>query len=183
MIDLRHKGLPSRIEWDGGSAAVLTDFRVWIEFARVVSESDGKSLWTGVFPGGVPPEGDAWQDAAIAFMQCANSTPRMVREPSRIKAIDLVEDGAYIVAAFQQAYGIDLTSADMHWHRFRALLDGIPDDTQMARIMGWRSYDPASADRKHDAIMREQRAAWALPVEEQDDGMGGFGALLGMIGG
>ena len=42
-------------------------------------------------------------------------------------AFDYAEDSSYILAAFQQAYGIDLTASAMHWWRFRALLGGLPD--------------------------------------------------------
>lgn len=177
MVDLRSKELPSRIEWDGGSCAIYTDFRVWIEFGEWLKQ--GK-IFLGVFPNGRPPKGDDWQVAAFRFYQCPNEVPRVTRPP-RVRLIDYVIDAPFITASFQQAYGIDLTTCDMHWHRFNALLDGLPDDTKMAKIMGYRGYDPADEKRKHADVMQEQRSRWALPIiggVEDEDETGGFGAFL-----
>lgn len=179
MIDLRKKELPSRLEWEGGSCDIATDFRTWIEFGEWLKQ---KKAYLGIFHDQKPPEGEEWQRAAIAFYQCQNVVPRATRAPSRVKYIDMVIDGPFIVASFQQAYGIDLTSCDMHWHRFCALLDGLPDDTKMARIMGYRGYDPSDEKRKHSEIMQERKMAWSLPMEEEDDDMGGFEGLINAYG-
>lgn len=176
MIDLREKELPSRLEWDGGSCDILTDFRVWIEFGEWWKR---KKAYLGIFPRLRPPEGEEWQRAALEFYECPNIVPRVTRAPSRTKTLDYIIDGSFIVASFQQAYGIDLTSCDMHWHRFNALLDGLPDDTKLSKIMGYRSYNPADEKRKHSDIMQEQKMRWALPLDEvEEDNTGGFGAFL-----
>lgn len=180
MIDLRNKALPSRIEWEGGACDVITDFRVWISFGEWLRE---KKIFLGIFKGNKAPTGDDWQKAAIDFYKCKNELPRATREPSKTRYLDMIIDAPYIVASFQQAYGIDLTSCDMHWHRFLALLDGIPDDTKLAKIMGYRGYNPADDKRKHNEFMQEQRTRWALPaLEDEDDEMGGFGAVLNAFG-
>lgn len=180
MIDLRTKELPSRLEWEGGSCDIKTDFRVWIEFGEWLKK--GK-VYLGIFPKNIPPDGDEWQWAAVRFFECPNEVPRQTRMPSNARMIDYVIDGSFIVASFQQAYGIDLTKVDMHWHRFCALLDGLPDDTKMSKIIGYRGYDPADEKRKHSDIMREQKMRWALPIIEDDsDETGGFGAFLEHFG-
>lgn len=176
MIDLRRKELPSRLEWDGGSCAIETDFRVWIEFGEWLKQ---KKLYLGIFKGFRAPQGDDWQRAAIEFYRAPNIVPRATRAPSGTLAFDFVIDGEFIVASFQQAYGIDLTTCDMHWHRFKALFDGLPDDTKMAKIMGYRMYSKSEAKRKHEDMMLEQKMAWALPREEEEEDLtGGFGSLI-----
>lgn len=176
MIDLREKGLPSRIEWEGGSAEVLTDFRVWLRFHAYAKE--GKA-WLGIFAD-EKPNGTEWVAAAIRFMESPNATPRQTGH-SCPRALDYVLDGDYIVAAFQQAYGIDLTSCEMHWHLFKALMAGLPDSTKLAQIMGYRTW--RHDKRKHEEVMAEQRAVWSLPAgDDDDDGMGGFGALIASLG-
>ena len=175
MIDLRKKELPSQLEWDGGSCAINTDFRVWITFGEMLKE---KKVYLGIFPNCKAPEGEEWQLAAYRFYQCPNEVPRATRR-LKTRLLDFIIDGQFIVASFQQAYGIDLTSCDMHWHRFCALLDGLPDETKMSKIMGYRGYDPRDEKRKHNEFMQEQRMRWALPAEDdEDDETGGFGALL-----
>lgn len=178
MIDLRNKELPSHIEWEGGSCAINTNFREWITFGEYIKD---KMLYLGVFPDFKPPEGEAWGRALYEFYSCKNIIPRLFN-PSNVKAMDFVIDGEFIVASFQQAYGIDLTSIEhMHWHRFRALLSGLPDDTKMSKIIGYRTWTKADSQRKHDDLMQEQRAMWALPLDE-DDELDGYGGLLKALG-
>lgn len=178
MIDLRNAKLPSRLEWEGGFSDILTDFRVWIEFGEWLKQ---KKMYLGIFPGFKQPEGHEWQFEALKFYQCPNIVPRATRAPSNVKLLDMVIDGSFIVASFQQAYGIDLTSCSMHWHRFCALLDGLPDDTKLSKIMGYRGYNQQEEKRKHSELMQEQKARWALPLDEnedEEDETGGFGAFL-----
>ena len=73
-------------------------------------------------------------------------------------------DAPYIVAAFQQAYGIDLTRARLHWWRFKALMSNLPEETQLAKIIGFRTADPAQfqgAERERRAELKER---FALPA-------------------
>ena len=181
MIDLRKNELPSRLEWGGNSALIDTSFRTWIEFERRIRED--QMVWVGIFPDGKVPKDDGWIQAAIDFWKSENATPRMTRPPSKVRLIDYIEDGDHIVASFQQAYGIDLTVEDMHWHRFKALLGGLPDNTKMSKIMGYRDYNEMDAKRKYEDIQKEQRAAWSLPLpDSEDDEMGGFGGLIEAFG-
>ena len=158
MIDLTRDTLPSAILVGDEVFPVNTSFRVWITFGQVL-EKEGL-FWGGVFADEVP-DGD-WFGAAMEFYLSENATPKK-RSRQTAKAIDLVLDGDYITAAFQQAYGIDLTQGDMHWHRFKALLNGLPESTVLSRIMGYRTYERKKVDR--EAEMMRLREEWALPDE------------------
>lgn len=86
-------------------------------------------------------------------------------KPDTGPAFDYRCDAPYIVAAFQQAYGIDLTTAHLHWFRFRALFAALPEDTLMAKIINWRTLDLADYEgsmREHYAALKER---FALPPE------------------
>ena len=107
--------------------------------------------------------------AAISLSSCGSSDVKETSgEPQVVDDSQLVGvlDGDYVVAAYQQAYGIDLTdpSLDMHWHRFLALLRGLPGDTVLAeamRMRGWRE------DRRSMAAVNEGlRRQWSLPSEQ-----------------
>ena len=85
--------------------------------------------------------------------------------PEKPPAFDYQCDAGYIVAAFQQAYGIDLTREKVHWFRFRALFAALPEDTLMAKIMSWRTMDLTEYEgsmRDHYAELQER---FALPPE------------------
>ena len=163
MIDLTRYELPSALLVGGEVFPVDTSFRMWVRFEQLLTKEG--VAWGGVFLDRVPDDPE-WLEAAVEFLASENATPR--KSPrSGPKALDLLLDGDYITAAFQQAYGIDLTSCDMHWHRFKALLNGIPEDTMLSRIMGYRTYRKPPDDR--EAEMQRRKREWALPdpLEEE----------------
>lgn len=110
---------------------------------------------------------DAWR-ALVEFYLAAEPPRPGGRESRRQedRAFDYGCDAPYILAAFQQAYGIDLTSESIHWWRFRALLEGLlGEECLFARIVRWRTADLAEltdAERQHYEQMRQR---FALPEE------------------
>lgn len=162
MIDLRFKELPSQLESGGNFYFIDTDFRTWIQFGKMLTEEH--IAWDGIFTDKIP-EGE-WLEAAIEFYKSENVCPHDTPyNPEKI--IDYVRDGDYIVAAFKQAYNIDLTTADMHWHYFKALLSGLPEDTLLAKIMAYRSYRKSNED--HDTTMRRLKQQWSLPDPKENE--------------
>lgn len=53
----------------------------------------------------------------------------------------------------------------MHWFRFRALFAALPEDTLMAKIMGWRSADLADYEGSMLEHYAELKERFALPPE------------------
>lgn len=73
-------------------------------------------------------------------------------------------DAPYLVAAFQQAYGIDLTTTKLHWWRFKALFAALPENTRMFQIMSYRAVDLSrleGAERERYARLKD---IYALPA-------------------
>lgn len=162
-VDLRRPGLPHDI-WCGeayGRREVETSFRTWIAFDASLR---GGVASFEIFRGGFRPAGTEWVSGAREFLSPPCACPHDVPDRGD-RLLDLVVDGDYVVAAYQQAYGIDLTdpSLDMHWHRFLALLRGLPGDTVLAeamRMRGWRE------DRRSMTAVNESlRRQWSLPSE------------------
>ena len=72
--------------------------------------------------------------------------------------ISYAKDDALIYAAFLQQYGIDLADSEIHWHKFRALIDGLTEDTQLVKVMRYRSVklgDMPTEERKFYRDMQE----------------------------
>lgn len=164
MIDLRFPELPRFIVCEHGRFEVDTSFRTWIEFERIARECG--AAWPGIFACS-PPTCDDWVEAALEFLASPNATPSSTGGSAE-RAIDYILDGEYIAASFQSAYGIDLTCADMHWHRFKALLNGLPDDSKMAQIIAFRTYAKPPKGEDHDARMMRSKRAWALPDPDRE---------------
>ena len=168
MIDLRDNELPSGIYSGGIFYELDTDFRTWIKFDYDLTHHGIASSY--IFKGALPPDRDESLLAVLEFYRCPDVTPIADSNTSNARALDLVLDGSYIVASFQQAYGIDLTSVDyMHWHRFKALLNGLPEDTILSRAIGYRTWK--KDNRKHDDVMASLKKKWTLPAikNEQEE--------------
>lgn len=163
MIDLRYRGLPSALEVDGETFRIKTDFRIWI--AWLESLEVNQIAETAIFEDEVP-DGDSWVPVAVAFAKNESSTPHG-GSGSIARAYDFVEDGEYVVGAFQQAYGIDLTDPElnMHWHRFLALFRSLPSDTVMSQAMAYRTWSKGSKE-SYDSRMAKARTAWSLPAKK-----------------
>ena len=89
-------------------------------------------------------------------------TDEKPKDDHREEVLSFSEDHALIIAAFRQAYGIDLTSLRaLHWWEFRALLQGLPEDTVLSRTIGIRTMkiDPKDPPKVKAAKRRAKEAA------------------------
>lgn len=181
MIDLKTKGLPNAIEVNGTPFLLNTDFRIWLSFIERMEclQNGDRSRYSELFSGLPPVPTKAVIEALGAFYSPPREIPRSesVEEP----LIDLEIDADYIFAAFMQAYDIDLTEVDMHWHKFTALLSALPAGTVMTDIIGYRGYRGSSKDPEYKEHMK-RKAIWALPQkasEEEQAAMEEFNKLFG----
>lgn len=166
MIDLRNDALPLTIEAGGRAFSIDTNFRTWIKFYDFLNQG---VFWWGFLRDQLPSDSEMVAELALAaeeFLAAKSATPKSKGEEAE-RVIDYVLDGDYIVASFQAVYGIDLTTGEMHWWRFQALLRGLPKDCKMAEIMGYRSY-VRSSGKSYDASMRELRDMWRLPDPQKE---------------
>lgn len=81
------------------------------------------------------------------------------------KVIDFEQDAEHIYTSFRQAYNINLYEqfGKMHWYEFRALLNGLPSDTIMQRIIQIRTYKPSKGDSaEYKENMRKLQKTYAI---------------------
>ena len=159
MIDLRKKGLPSQIEVGGLFYAIKTDFREWIKFGEIIKQPFEIYDLAFLFEENVPLVVDFTKEL-LEFYENKNATPNY-NDKSSERTLDYILDGEYIVGSFMSAYGIDLTSVDMHWHLFKALFVSLPDTSKITQIMGMRSYK--KSEESYDKVALKNKKAWKLP--------------------
>ena len=176
MHDLLTDTLPT--EWEG--RAINWDFRpmIWllIRTRRAKTDEDSaRMICEAVQRFFVEPvPGVQYQEAFESLVRfCQGGGPEdeertgtgSSSDPQDEPVLDYRCDADYIVGAFQQAYGIDLTREKLHWFRFRALFAALPEDTLMAKIMSWRTMDLS----EYEGSMRDRYAdlqeRFALPAE------------------
>ena len=98
----------------------------------------------------------------------SNSRVRVRNRPTRI--LDYEADQAYIVSAFQQQYGIDLTVENIHWWRFKMLFNGLTEKTKMVKIMQYRAMeiDPKMPEKQRK-FYQEMKILYALPDKRTEE--------------
>lgn len=86
------------------------------------------------------------------------------------KMIDLEQDAQYIYASFKQAYGMNLyqEQGKLHWNEFQALLNGLPSNTIMKRIIDIRAWKPSKGDSgEYRKNMEDLQRRFALDDREE----------------
>ena len=86
------------------------------------------------------------------------------------KAFDLAQDAEYIYASFMHTYRIDLfeMQGKLHWKKFKALLNGLSEDSIFSRVVGIRTAELPSGKgmQKERERLRKLKQKFALEDEE-----------------
>lgn len=141
--------LPESVDVDGREYAIRAGFRYGVLFELMMGDPDltgeekvAQAL--GLYYPEAPQDLPAALDRALWFYRCGedpggnrDGTGRTARQ----KAYDFEQDAPYLYAAFLEQYGIDLTEADLHWWKFRALFRSLSADCEFSKIMGYRVMD------------------------------------------
>ena len=81
----------------------------------------------------------------------------------------LVGMAFFLITAFWQAYGVDLTRCRMHWWKFLALLRHLPPESELMRVIRLRACDLSAIG--DDSIRRQvRRAKAALRIRRDGNG-------------
>ncbi len=79
--------------------------------------------------------------------------PRKIAGINDKQPFDFEKDAELIYAGFQQQYGIDLQTTEMHWWRFMILLENLGEGTRLSKVIEYRTRDTSS---KH--LSKEERS-------------------------
>ena len=189
MIHLLLDDLPEHIQADGRVYSVLTDFRDWIRFADMLADralmpeerAAAALMWVEDPPEHVTA---SLVTALLGFYRADELRPDPdtdaeddEEEPERPPVFDWRVDAAYIVGDFRRYYGIDLLEVEyMHWWKFRALFEALPEDSQCMKRIGYRSCDLSKIRNKAErqriaAIQRQIRLPWEREEEAFGDAL------------
>lgn len=86
--------------------------------------------------------------------------------------IDLEQDAEYLFASFMQAYKINLYEAQgsLHWLEFKALLNGLPEDTIIKQIIHIRTWEPSKDDpQEYKEKMKKLQSYYRIKDKEEVD--------------
>nr|WP_207705338.1 Gp15 family bacteriophage protein [Enterococcus sp. 665A]MBO1343044.1 hypothetical protein [Enterococcus sp. 665A] len=122
---------------------------------------------------------DLWLFVRDKYILLGNSTEPEVDElgnPMPVvqgkQSLDIQQDAKYIYASFRQI-GINLfeEQGKLTWAEFQALLESLPEDTIIQRIIQIRNWTPQKGDSaEYRKKMRDLKRKFALDGEEETDG-------------
>lgn len=155
-----------------GGVEISSDFRAMIRYESLLfapsltSEAKIATILSMFYPCGYGrmKQLEAW-NAIQWFYRCGKTaTPNTSggRRSMAAKAYDWEQDAPLILAAFQQAYGMNLTEEHIHWWRFRALFDNLPADCRLCKIMEYRVANTEGLPERTRAYYEKMRRIYAL---------------------
>lgn len=129
------------MELDGRPYRINTDFRAGLAYSSALLRGDPIHVDTVLqlfFTEDKPTDHQAALAAISEFLRCGEScsteTEANGEANRRPPPYSFLTDAAAIQAEFQRVYGIDLSSAEMHWWRFWSLLRGLISHSFSERV-------------------------------------------------
>lgn len=177
MLAISQEELPTRIIADDLEIPVSADFRSWIKADLIMKDrqipKEAKlpvicqyigldlsrlnvtipDLWAGIFK----------------FYMCEQEPRGEAVSTSSATAYRFDCDWWLIYAAFIQQYRINLLTADLHWFEFRALLDGLTEQTQFIKVVQARLRDTSKLKGEEKAQAEKLKRYWKVPDDSAQE--------------
>lgn len=175
MMNILLDKLPEAVEIDGVRYRIRTDWRVWARFELVMldgaisPEAKAAELLAACYID-LPPSLDKAFAAMLDFYAGADGKKAGRDEGKGRPVYSFDYDAQAITAAFWAQYGIDITTTDMHWWKFKALFGALGEDTQLVKTMQYRSVDLSKIkDKEQRAHYRKLKRLYALPDNRSEE--------------
>lgn len=188
-MNVFYEGLPEVLVIDGKEYPIITDFREWLRFSDMLKSDIPQNykleFLEDMFLEDMPPiysleDMDLVMKAITDFLSLsALEFPVRQQEEESIevfedegvkKAIYYEQDAPYIISAFQREYQMDLLSVEyLHWWKFRMLLDGLSEESQIKKRIYWRTCNVSKMEKKERMEILRIRRKITIPEEEYVD--------------
>lgn len=185
-MNLLYETFPETVKLYGVEREIVTDFKDWLRFIDMIrcdglNQDEKMALMMEMYLDDIPHW--QWGDAhkpLMSFFRMDDSITETDKAPENVDEepelvipkplYDFAFDAKYIISGFWQDYKIDLTETDMHWWKFRILLDGLSSGTEFKQRVMYRNTDTADIKdtKERQRIQRIQRAI-AIPQPAPSD--------------
>ena len=167
--------VPDTLIVAGTQYHINTDFRVWIGFEKLLTESDDSddelldAIFKLVFTGQIPGPEDYQQavDEILWFYKCGKDISR-TGGTGKKNVFSYDYDDGYIVAAFKEQYGINLNTEPLHWWEFHAYMLSLSENTEFVKIMGYRAVEisPKMSTAQKN-FYQKMKQHYKLPIKKE----------------
>lgn len=178
---LLYEELPTAVSVDGEGYYVITDFREWIRFIDLAGSEDIDAnikvqLALEWFVNDIPCDAAKAIDALALFLQCKypeddTGTKTAQKAEISVPVFSYSHDAEAIYSDFLRFYGIDLFEVkELHWWKFKALLNNLPEDSRFMWLVRHRSINLAEIeDKKERDRIAKIKNSIALPTTAMKD--------------
>ena len=174
MQNILTNTLPTRIETEYGIFEPVTDFRAGVEFEIMVENggTDIFNLLSVYYPNNTFTEDDESTvkaaEVALWFYMCGDKAKKENKPAKKSKqGYSFSVDSEVIYSDFSRFYNIDLTSENLHWWKFRALLAGLPNDSSFKERIYYRTCDLKGLPQKEKKRISEIRKEIAIKDKKE----------------
>ena len=159
--------LPESVEIGGHIYPINTDFRAGMEFELMIQKGE-KNITTLLIPffGEKIPRDIERAFDAVELFYCCGAIPERKEKISNTKqgySFDVDKNAIY--ADFWRFYNINLWTTSLHWWMFRALLDGLPNESEFRQRIYYRTVDLKNLPKKEKERVLRIRKQIAIENE------------------
>ena len=174
LIDL----VPKTITIDNKEYEINSDFRTSILFELLMQDKSIKNndkiyLALELYYPNIPDDINSAIEKMLWFYICGKdliTSKRKGKGKSDIKIYSFEYDDDYIYAAFMDQYGIDLQDIKyLHWWKFKAMFKSLKEDTEIVKIMRYRSMDLSKIkDKNEKAYYKKMQELYKIPISKDE---------------
>lgn len=165
------QALPETVEVGGRAVKVETDFRVGvaIEQESTALEPDIVSLLSAFYLEDIPRPVEEAVQKMIEFYSHQDGGGEKKEDSGKPnkRAYDFTQDADALLSSFLDAYGLDLSTAKIHWWTFKRLLCNLPPETPFMRRMYYRTADTKKMSKSERKHVEKMRRLYALKAPER----------------
>ena len=175
LIDL----LPSSVKIDGTEYEINSDFRTSVLFSLLMeddnlSEEEKVLQALNLYYPTIPNNSEKAIEKIKWFYSCGKLDNPIGNKKARAiskKVFDFEVDANYIYSAFMSQYNIDLQDIEeLHWWKFKALLEGLKEDNKLSKIIEYRSVDLSKIkDKEQRKFYKDMQKQYSLKKENVED--------------
>lgn len=175
LIDL----LPSSVKIDGTEYEINSDFRTSVLFSLLMeddnlSEEEKVLQALNLYYPVIPDNLEEAIEQIKWFYSCGKLDKPIGSKKRGIgskKVFDFEVDANYIYSAFMSQYNIDLQDiGQLHWWKFKALLEGLKEDNKLSKIIEYRSVDLSKIkDKEQRKFYKDMQKQYSLKKENVED--------------
>ena len=176
MFNIIINECPEIVEISGLSFKINSDFKNILKILDLLDKTEdqsvaGKLALRKFYNNNIPDDVETAIEAFVGFIANKDEPEEVEDDEEQTeeeRVFDMLFDSNYIYAAFIQNYGIDLAECSLHWWKFKALVDGLPNNTKLSDIIQIRSQEPPN-DTKQKAAINRLKEIYKLPDKDKHD--------------